>query len=384
MILRIKKYLGHIQDRLGIRLPNFPQRKPGEIRIWIHSVSLGETKAVLPLIKEIRKDFPSAKIFLSTATLTGQKEAKGKGIDFVFFLPLDFSFVMHRLTRRISPDLFILVETDFWLNLFKALKKEGAKIALINGKLSTRSHKRFKQFPWFAKKLFSYIDLFCLQSQEHESRFLDLSIPKEKIVVTGNIKFDMENKKPSSDNLYFPQNRIVITIASTHDNEEELLLNVLEKTSSLVILLAPRHPERFDAVAETLKQRKIPYRRISEKGTGEEKVVLIDRMGILDLCYQISSVTIVGGSFVSHVGGHNIYEPVRLGTPVIYGPFMHKQEGLVKSLKKHNIGDQVELADLEKTLTKYIDQKSEMPGLSALKSEMEGATKRSWELIKNL
>ncbi|MBS0585707.1 MAG: hypothetical protein JSR76_05345 [Verrucomicrobia bacterium] len=386
-LIFLKKPLKDFLQRLGISLPAFPWKKKGEMRIWIHAVSLGETKAIGPLIAEIRKDYPKASLFFSSTTETGHDEAKRsyKEGAYFFFLPLDLSFVMKRLITRISPDLFILVETDFWWHLLSYAKKNDVNVVLINGKISLASLRNYKRAPRFAKELFSLIDLYCVQSEEYFSSFKSLGVREERIFVTGNVKFDM--KEMLSQTLYFKtphENKKVVTLASTHEEEEAMILEVLEGLKgSVSFLIAPRHPSRFPVVAKLLKKKGISFRHITEEGTGAEDVVLVDKVGVLDQCYRYSQAVIVGGSFVKHVGGHNIYEPVRFGVPVLYGPYMHKQEQLVTSLKKHNIGEQVELSALKGALERLLETPEEQLKYQALRSEMEGATERSWSQIKS-
>lgn len=378
-----KKYRGNLLYRLGLKSPSFPVKKG--MRIWIHAVSLGETKAVGPLMDKIKKEWPQVEIFFSSTTETGHREAKEKqkAIDFCFFLPLDFPLLMRNTVRLIAPDVFILVETDFWLNLLTELKRHETKIALVNGKVSERSYRKFRAYPAFARELFGQIDLFCLQNEEYKERFLGLGVPEKKISVTGNLKFDMPRIVTPQFNIYLPEARKCVTIACTHENEEEMILDALHGLD-VCLLLAPRHPERFPAVAKMLERKGIAFRKIAESGTGSEKVVLVDRMGVLDQCYEISKVAIMGGSFIPTVGGHNIYEPVRYGIPVIYGPHMHKQPDLVDSLQRHNIGKQIELKELHSTLSGYLTLQPDKAAYARLKSEMEGATERTFNLIKLL
>lgn len=375
-----RKYRSNLLFRLGLKLPKIVPKKAGEYRIWVHAVSLGETKAVAALLDKIQEERKDAVIVFSSTTETGQKEGQKK-IAHCFFLPLDLSWLMKRLVKKVEPDLFILVETDFWYNLLTELKKNQTKIAVVNGKISKASYENFSRIPFFSRKLFDAIDLFCVQSEVDKERFVNLGIPEKRIEVTGNLKFDIK-KALVQASLQFPLGKKLVTIASTHEGEESKILSALEKVEeSICFLLAPRHPERFTKVATLLKRQNIPFRTLSEQGTGLEKVVLIDQMGVMDACYAVSKVAIMGGSFIPHVGGHNIYEPVTHGIPVIYGQHMHKQEGLVNSLKKHNIGKQVTLSELYTTLESLINSQEPL-STDSLKAEVEGATARSWNLIK--
>lgn len=382
-----KKHRKIILYKLGLKSLEIPPKKRGAFRIWIHAVSLGETKASQTLIDEIKNDYKNAEIIISTTTQTGQTEAK-KLSNLTFFLPIDFSSLMKRLVKKVDPDLFILVETDFWYNLLSELKKNQTKIILVNGKISSNSYNNFKKFKSFATALFDKIDLFCLQSDLDKSRFQDLGVPENKLSVTGNMKFDnkldSKNIFQTTPGLKFPLEKKLVTIALTHENEEELILSEISHLDAFSFLLAPRHPERFLKIAKLLKKKNIPFRTITEEGRGEEKVILINKMGVMDECYTHSFAVIMGGSFISHVGGHNIYEAARHGIPVLYGPHMHKQESLVNSLKKHNIGTQISLSHLAQTLQNLLKASSSKHSMEILKTEVEGASKRSWNLINQI
>ncbi len=379
-----KKYKHNLLYKIGWKKPDFREKKRGEYRIWIHAVSLGETKASFTLLDEIEKEFPNADIVFSTTTQTGQEEAK-KRVEKVFYLPLDFSWLMKPLVRRIDPDLFILIETDFWYNLLRELKAQGVRTALVNGKISQNSHKNFKKFKKFAKTLFSMIGCFCVQSNIDKERFIELGVEAGRIAVTGNIKFDGRfNFKPAEKFLLDSQKKI-ITIASTHETEEEMILDQLERLGNqdqICYLLAPRHPERFKKISRLLERRKIPFRTIDQKGTGDERIVLINRMGILDECYARSTAVIMGGSFIPTVGGHNIYEAIRHGIPVIYGPFMHKQESIVNLVANLPICTQIPLEKLSQTLQKIIFNPQKNISHHLLNAHLQGASERSWKYLK--
>ena len=372
---------------LGIKKVKIPERKQGKIRIWVHAVSLGETKAIESFIIHIKQELPDVEIIKSSITKTGHARSleKKEIFDYSFYLPIDFSWRARRLAKKINPDLFLLVENDYWPNLLLALKAQGTKVALINGRLSTASYDRYSMIPGFAKRLFSSFDIMCLQSELYRTRFCKLGVSENCMHITGNIKFDAKSVMNAKSGLVFPENKKIITIASTHDGEEKLILKALrEMDDSVCLMIAPRHPARFSKVAELIEQEGIRYRRINEEGHGDEKVILVDMMGVLDECFKKSSVAVLGGSFISDIGGHNIFEPVRLGTPVIYGPYMHKQEILVDQFKKHKVGRQVELKNLKQTLEGYLNGKFQEERVALLINEVAGATERSWNVIKKL
>lgn len=391
--IRYRKHRKSFLEKLGFNMPVFSLPSDGP-RIWVHSISMGETKAVAPLVEQIRRQMPNASLVVSTTTETGLSEAKRSmpDLDHYFYLPLDFSWTMRRLTRRIKPDLLILVESDFWYNLVSYNKK----VVLVNGKISETSQSRFKIFSFFTKALFSQFDLFCLQSQRFASRFENLGVSPSKIVVTGNLKFDqpfphLDIERWRSD-LGIKKTDKVITLGSTHDPEEDQLISAIEplfdQFQTLKILLVPRHPERFAAVAALLDKKKIHYAKFSDHAPkqGNERIILIDAMGVLSACYQLSDIAIVGGSYVSHVGGHNIFEPAALGTPVLFGPHMETQKDLVDVVVHGGAGKQVPLDQLTSTLEEMLKTPSlemKQAGLK-LAEEVQGATERTWKSLQTI
>lgn len=350
-----------LKDRLGWNLPQ--PKKRGKPIFWIHAVSMGETRAVLPLFEKLRAQYPKATLYISTTTETGRKEALRimPDAEAHFLLPFDFSWTMRKLVRRLQPDLFILVESDFWLNLLKAVKEVEGKTLLVNGKLSELSVHRYQLLKSFAKQLFSLLDHLCIQNEEYLNRFLKLGIDSKKCTLTGNLKLDITPKRLTADQLAEEKKRMgiaptdrVLVIGSTHSKEEELLLEALksvwEQVPQLKILLVPRHPERFSAVAEMLRSKGFAFGQYSSQTDLNERIILVDAMGILMHCYQMAELAIVGGSFIEGIGGHNIFEPVSIGIPAFFGPDMHTQKDLVELVLTNKAGEQVTLAQLPEAL----------------------------------
>lgn len=366
VLLNFKKYRSTIVERFFHFSKNKILPKDRKI-VWVHAVSLGETKAASLLTKKMKSEKEDLFIVLSTLTKTGFAEGKKNlEVDYHLYLPLDFSFVMKKLMAFFKPHLLILVETDFWYNLLKYAKKNGAAVALVNGKLSDRSFKRFKAFSFFSKKVFSLIDQFLIQDETYLERFSKLGIPFNKMQVTGNLKLDLKNKVLSQSEkedwinaFKLNSNEKVITIASTHANEEELLLKNLP--DGFKYFLVPRHPERFSTVKDILKRSNIPFGVYSQKDTlsGTEKIILIDAMGILNICYQLSSLAIVCGSFVKNIGGHNILEPVFVGTPVFFGPYMHSQEEMKKIVLQSKCGKEISLENIKNQIEDFFSKEGE-------------------------
>ncbi len=398
---KLGKYRESLSQRLGLKMPPPFVRGEGPV-IWIHVVSVGETKAVAPLYKKIRSMIPQAQLVISSVTETGFAEAKRSlpNADSYFFLPLDFSWLMKKAVRRIKPHLLILVEGEFWYHLLKSVKDEGGHVALVNGKLSERSAKRFAWASFFTKKLFGLIDCFCLQSSRYLERFREIGIPDNKLQVTGNIKLDASPALLTPDQKISLQRELgitledrVVVIGSTHDPEEEWLLSALDKVWSEIpkvkILIVPRHPERFAKVSALLNARGafVGSYTQREQMKGDERVVLIDAMGLLMRCFQLAEVAIVGGSFTSGIGGHNIFEPVQVGVPVLFGPHMETQLDLVELVVKSGSGLQVSLAELPTALKNLLVNKTLWNQMHrhALKAaeEARGSTERTWQSVKS-
>jgi len=372
----LKKHRKTWKERLGLKLP-----KCGSVDIWIHAISMGETKAAAAYIKELRKTHPNLKIALSALTETGFAEGERSIPDLAahFIMPIDFSLVSWLLVRRLRPKQFVLVESDFWLNLLTFLKDRGTQITLVNGKLSEKSFKRYRYF----RSLFTRIDLFCVQTKTYKDRFLQLGVPESRIHVTGNLKLDMPL---GTDSFTLPGTLPFITIASTHEGEEALLLTWLKDLPAR-LFLAPRHPERFEKVAALLDKMGISYGKYSawDEITGDEKVILIDTMGKVMTAFRSSVLAIVGGSYID-IGGHNLFEPLSVGVPVFYGPYMHAQEQLAKIAEGEGVGKEASGAELINKVQGFLNNEASRKTVSekALKlcEELSGAAQKCVNLLQ--
>lgn len=387
--VRYRKHRRSLLEKIGFKIPAFHFTKTGP-RIWVHSISVGETKAAQPLIDRLHEKYQSASIVVSTVSETGQEEARRiiKSADHIFFFPLDFSWIIKKLMRAIKPDLLILVEGDFWFNLIDL----APRVALVNGKISEKSLARFKKVRFFSNKLFHKIELLCVQSHRFAERFRALHVNPSRIVVTGNLKFDQPfphiDKMLWREKLSLEPSDRVLTIGSTHEHEEKMLLQtiapLMQKYPTLKILVVPRHPERFAQVATILEKLGIDFDIFTNPVKNpHRRIVLVDAMGVLSACYQLSELAIVGGSFISTVGGHNIFEPAALGVPVLFGPSMYSQKDLVDIVTQAGAGRQVTLDTLETTLNEFLAYPSEAMRRSGLQlaEEMHGATTRTLEAL---
>lgn len=393
------KYRGSLLKRFG---GSFPIIKKGKRPlIWVHAVSLGETKAVAALVKNIKQDYKNPLIVFSTITETGYVEAcRTIQADYHVYLPFDFGWVIKSIVKRTAPDLVVLCESDLWYNFLNSSKQAGAKIVLVNGKLSVKSKERFVRFPFFARRLFSLIDLFCVQSKLYGARFKEVGVPDEKIVVTGNMKFDGDYSRLPSQQLEAWRSELgilpkdpVLVIGSTHHPEETLFLDALQPVwkslPDLKVLFVPRHPERFSDVAALLQKADIDFRRLSEKNQTQRNcpVILIDAMGLLRKCYQLADVAIVAGSYTPKVGGHNILEPSWYGVPVVFGPHMYSQPDLLDLVTEYAAGSQVGIEDLSSELIGLFKDPERRKAIGRgglrLAADVHGATSKTLAEIKS-
>jgi len=386
------KYRKSFLARLGgVGFPKI--EKEGRPLIWIHAVSLGETRAVAPFVKSLKASQLHPKVLLTTATETGYAEGALVGADYHYFLPLDFSYIIYPIVKRVAPDVVIITESDFWPHFQNAAKEQKAKLILLNGKISERSFRRLEKVPVFARALFSSFDLLCLQGKLYKERFLKLGFPEEKMRVTGNIKLDCEIP-PSAftrEELGLSEQDLVVTLGSTHSPEEGLFLKYFEELSlqfpHLRLFIAPRHPERFGTIAKLLQRSKIPYASFSSKQgfTEERRVILVDKMGILRSCYSLSDVAFVGGSFIKKIGGHNILEPSFYGVPVLFGPYMHAQPDFLDLIRSHGGGIQITEKTLYPTLCSLLSDEKRRKEIGERGREVieegRGAIENSWEAV---
>jgi len=383
------KYKNNFPQRFGKGFPRID--KDGKQLIWLHAVSLGETKAVAPLIKKF-KDLPNPPlVLLSTTTETGHAEGlkSAPQADFHVFLPFDFKYVIRPILKQTKPDYVILTETDFWYHFQSIAKKCGARLFVINGKISKRSFSRLAKFPFLARQLLGSIEHFYLQGELYQKRFATLGIPKNKLTVTGNIKLDTAIQICDTSSLKEKlklTTEPVLSLGSTHDPEEKIWLEALKQLwltiPQLKVLLVPRHPERFQTVASLLESHAIPYARWSKGETFQNaRILLVDTMGLLRECYQISDIAFVGGSFTPKVGGHNILEPSFYGKPVLFGPHMHSQPDLTDLAISYKSGLQITPEQIVSTLQTLLTHPEQLNSLGTagkvLTQDSKGALEKT-------
>ncbi|MBP2686900.1 MAG: kdtA [Deltaproteobacteria bacterium] len=337
-VLLSRKRRANLPDRAGLR--GFPRQSPidGRPTVWVHAVSVGETLAAVPLLRLLRRRVADARLLVSSVTLTGRETAVKSlsGIvDEGFFFPFDLPGLCGRFLDRVRPDVAVIVETEIWPNFIAACARRGIPVVIVNGRLSERSFVGYMRFRWFFAPILRSLRTISAQTSEDAERFVTLGAPREIVTVGGNLKFDVSpppsGASPLSGLLLREKaaGAAWIVAGSTHDGEEAQLLRAFlparERNPSIRLLLAPRHPERFDAVEAMLHREGISMvrRTAIPEGAGhlQGTVLLLDTVGELSGAYAAADLAFVGGSLVPK-GGHNVLEPSWHGVPTIVGPHM--------------------------------------------------------------
>jgi len=307
--------------------------------IWVHAVSVGEVMAALPMLKSLKKRYPSRGIILSTITDTGQKVAReGAPEDtIIVYLPFDIASILNTVLKRIKPEILIVIETELWPNLFRVFKENGIPVILFNGRISEGSFKGYRKVSFFMKRILSYVDFFGMQGEEYAERIRSLGANKSRVKTLGNFKFD--TRPPSQIPEWTKKIKGPVIIAgSTYEREEEFLTSVyleLKKDfPDLNLIIAPRHPERFKGVEDMLSSKGISFIKRSafstqHSGLSESTdwqtikgmIILLDTIGELSAVYGIADIAIIGKSFKGY-GGQNPLEPAYWEKPILCGPHM--------------------------------------------------------------
>jgi 3-deoxy-D-manno-octulosonic-acid transferase len=336
-LITVPKYRGGLTQKLGRLRKGVMRVIRGARPIWVHAVSVGEVMAAHPLMRELKKKYPDRKLILSTVTVTGYYTARRRvpEADAVFFFPFDYPWIVRRVIQGINPQIVLIAETELWPNFFRELKKAGIPSALINGRISLKSHKNYLTFKKFFSLVFSNVDLFCMQSESDALRIKEIGAAPEKVIVTGNLKFDLRIPLTQSVPVMIPAGKKVITAGSTHRGEEEALLDVFtrlrEKYPELLLIIAPRHPERFDEVAGFIHKAGYECQRRTRLKGPVKEVLLLDTIGELRSFYSLCDIAFVGGSLVK-VGGHNLLEPAAMKKPVIFSRYMFNFKEISEAL----------------------------------------------------
>jgi 3-deoxy-D-manno-octulosonic-acid transferase len=401
-ILRHGKYRKGFSERLGrvpARLMPGAGSPAGRI-IWVHAVSVGEVLAVSGLVEEMRRSFPRHRVLVSTTTDTGQELARKRfGEENVFYFPMDFDFAIGPYMRALRPELVVLAETEFWPNFLRLAHASEARIAVVNARISDRSWPSYRRFRWALRKMLKHVDLFLAQTQEDSARLQSIGAERGRVQVTGNLKFDVSLPSPpaivESLRRAFAAEGAgpVLVCGSTVEGEEPPLLKAFENLrvghARAVMILAPRHPQRFDEVAMLLGQLGIPsFRRSLWQGESlAGGVLLVDTIGELAALYALADVAFVGGSLVPR-GGHNIIEPAQYGVAIVTGTYTENFRDIVALFRSRDAVRIVGLSELPLTLMQLLADDAERRALGrraleTMRSQM-GATSRTLEALKGL
>ncbi|TBR36326.1 MULTISPECIES: lipid IV(A) 3-deoxy-D-manno-octulosonic acid transferase [Dyella] len=391
--VRYRDYHRRWRERFG-----FYDLPPVRGSIWVHAVSVGEVNAAEPLIKALREEYTNAPLVVTTVTPTGSERVRqlfGNSVSHVY-LPYDLPFAVSRFMKRVRPRLAIIVETEIWPNLYFACKKRGIPLMIVNARLSERSLRGYRPMQGLVRSALSCVRQIAAQSRTDAARYRSLGMDPSRILVSGNLKFDMPvpyDAVPAGDALRQQWGRLrpVWIAGSTHEGEElailEAHLEVLKRLPDALLLIAPRHPERFKMVENSVRSLgfSTATRSTDRVPTAAHQVFVIDAMGELMQFYAAADLAFVGGSLVP-IGGHNVLEPAALSKPVLVGPHTFNFEEITLTLIREGAGARVDSSDAlgGDVLKLLLDQgrRAQMGTRAKVVFDSErGAVKRVMELI---
>ena len=397
-MIRDHKYRAGLGERLG-RVPRRLLPAPGSTAIWIHAVSVGEVLAVTQLIDKLKKSYPEYRILVSTTTDTGQKLASQRfGEENVFYFPLDFPFAIRPYLQSLQPRLLLIAETEFWPNVLH-LARSGANIAIVNARISDRSLRGYRFFRSLLARVLKDVSVFLAQTDADRQRLIEIGAPPDRVQVSGNLKFDVAPPQPppiiaslrsSFQNAHAGP---ILIAGSSMEGEEPLLLRAFEIVRGThpraVMILAPRHPQRFQTVVDLVTSLGLPAVRRS-LWSGEDlagAVLVLDSIGELAAIYALADLAFVGGSLVEY-GGHNILEPAQYGVATLIGPHYENFRDMVNLFRATDAVRVVGPAELPLAFVELISNPAEREALgrralSALHTQT-GATERTLQALRPL
>ena len=377
--------------------------------LWLHAVSVGEVNLLAPLLKQIERERPDWECVISTTTMTGMALAKKKYARLsVFYCPLDFSWAVRRAMQRVRPDLLVLAELELWPNLVGAARQSGARVAVINGRLSEHSFRGYLRVRPLIARLMRLIDLVAVQDETCAGRFRELGTPPSAVHVTGSMKYDgarTDRGNPKTRELAalagLKDDDVVLLAGSTQEPEEAVVLEVFRRLSKtwpkLRLVLVPRHPDRFDAVGRLLDCSGIPWQRRTKLGrtdlerqrpSRDARVLLVDAIGELGAWWGTARIAFVGGS-LGNRGGQNMIEPAAYGAAVSFGPNTRNFRDVVAAMLRHDAA--VVVADGDE-LNRFVSRCLQEPAYAASLGDRAralvrgqlGATERTFRLLATL
>lgn len=360
------RHLPAYRERLPERLGFYPFKL--DACIWVHAVSMGEVIAAVPLIKEIKQLYPSTPLLVTTMTPTGANEVKKRLGDIVVhaYIPYDFPDAAARFITTMNPTIAIMMETELWPNLIAICAKKSIPVCLLNARLSEKSAKGYHRMGSFMRETLKNITIIATHASADAERFIALGAKRENVTVAGNIKFDLMlppdlTERADSLRSQLGKDRFIWIAASTHQGEEEVILAAHQKIRQVnpnaLLILVPRHPERFDAVAALCEKTFVTARRSKFAADQATEVYLGDTMGEMLLLYRVADVAFVGGSLIPR-GGHNLLEPAALSKPVLSGPHLFNFVDISDMLKA---GNALTLADNQDSLAAAVIELMQQP-----------------------
>lgn len=395
-------------QRFGIYPEDIHSKLKGKNPIWIHAVSVGEIMAVQPLYEELKKNHPSETIVISTVTSTGNRIARDRFKDnsIVIYLPLDLSFIVNRAVKLINPKAVLIAETEIWPNLINSIKRYGAKIILFNGRISKGAFKRYSLIALILRRILDKFDLLLMQSERDAQKIISLGAPKDKVRITGNLKYDAAFLKGEE----FKTNPLglrkafglsegdeLLIAGSTHPGEEEIILRcykgLINEHPRLRLLIAPRHIERTGDIVKLAKGFKINAFLISksngfDRQIKEDEILILDVMGRLSQIYSIGEIIFIGGSLVRK-GGQNPLEAAYHSKAIIFGPHTYNFKDITQALLSCKasilVRDEEQLRNSIRALLNNPDERQAM-GQRAKKAAYSnvGVAQKNLEFIKGL
>ena len=345
--LRHGKYVAGFGERLGNVQPILNSNTP---LIWIHAVSVGEAQAARPLVQELKTRFPDISLAISTTTRTGQELAhdifKDDAVS-IFYFPFDWRWTVRRVLSAIRPTAVIILETELWPGFLRECRDQKIPVAIVNGRLSGQSFRRYRLVNRFISRVLSCITLAIMQTDADANRLIELGMEPENVRVSGSVKFDAGTLPATTSATDYFTDRFaldsaapVILAASTHAPEERIILEsfkqILTKQPDARLLIAPRHPERFNDVASLIEDSGFSYSRRTKPVVMTDttnSVILLDSIGELQSVYSLATIVFVGGS-IARTGGHNILEPAAVGACVVTGGYTHNFQAIVETFSK--------------------------------------------------
>ena len=388
-------------ERWGVYPPEVLQKLRRKPMIWFHAASVGEVRVALSLLREMKKAYPRHGFVISATTPHGRALAsQAHGVDIAILAPLDQPWVVKKVVKLIGPRLLLVAETELWPNLLKKVKKKGVPIILFNGRVSRRSYRLYHLLRFFFKDVLNNFDALCLKSSIDRDRMMHLGASPSAVHVIGDIKFhqvfdaaEADSKRLRQD-LRLSREETILIAGSTHEGEEEIILQVFKELQvdfpQLILILAPRHLQRIPRVEGLLESQGVRWVRrtmLSEKRR-PEKVILLDTLGELAVLYGLGTAIFVGGSF-GRVGGHNLLEVLAHGKGVIFGPHMENVREIAQLVVEGGAGIQVstpdELKEAARRLIADPALRKEMGIKSlALLHEQQGALERTMKIVKEI